>query len=421
MSQVDVAALAAVAQDARRRYEEYATAGLKLDITRGKPCTDQLDLSEALLSLPGAGDYSTSVEGDLRNYGGVPRGLAELREIFGPLLDIPADQMVVRDNASLALMYQCISSSFFHALPGGSGPWRFGEMTFLAPSPGYDRHFAVCDELGVKLHTVEMTDHGPDMDEVERLVAADPTIKGIWCVPKYSNPTGVTYSEETVRRLASMPTAADDFRIYWDNAYAIHHLSDEHDHLTPIIQACADVGNPDRAFVFGSTSKVTFAGSGISFFGSSPANVSWFLARDEMRAIGPDKINQLRHLRFFQNADGVIAHMKKHQEILAPKFDIVDKALAEDLSALGVATWTEPRGGYFVSLDVLPGTAARVVALAKEAGVALTPAGSTFPGGVDPQDTNIRIAPSFPTVEDLTAAMKVLTTCVIVAAAEKVL
>ena len=421
MSQVDTQALAAVAPEARRRYAEYVAAGLKLDITRGKPCAAQLDLAEGILALPGTGDHATSAEGDLRNYGGAPRGLAELREIFAPLLDAPVDQIVVRDNASLAIMHQCVASSFFHTLPGGGGPWRPGEVTFLAPSPGYDRHFTVCDELGVKLAVVGMTPTGPDMDEVESLVARDASIKGMWCVPKYSNPTGVTYSDETVRRLAAMPTAARDFRIYWDNAYAIHHLTAEHDELLPILAECEAAGNRDRVFMFASTSKVTMAGSGVSFFASSPANVAWYLKRDDARSIGPDKINQLRHVRFFSDTQGVLDHMVKHRDVLAPKFEAVAKALAADLGALGVASWSDPKGGYFVSLDVVPGTAKRVVELAKAAGVALTPAGATFPGGVDPQDRNIRIAPTFPTAEDLERALAVLTTCVIVAASDAVL
>lgn len=421
MSSPDTQALAAVAPDARRRYDEYVAAGMKLDITRGKPCAAQLDLSEGILALPGAGDHATEQEGDLRNYGGAPRGLTQLREIFAPLIDAPVDQIVVRDNASLSLMHLCMSGSFFHALPGADAPWRGSEITFLAPSPGYDRHFGVCDELGVALRTVAMTDSGPDMDEVEALVKNDASIKGIWCVPKYSNPTGVTYSEETVRRLAAMETAAADFRIYWDNAYAIHHLAEEHEELPSILEACAAAGHPDRAFVFASTSKVTLPGAGVSFFASSPANVTWFLKRDDARSIGPDKINQLRHLRFFQDTQGVVDHMEKHRKVIAPKFEAVAKALTAELGHLGIAEWTDPKGGYFVSLDVVPGTAQRVVALAKAAGVALTPAGSTYPGGVDPQDRNIRIAPTFPTQEELEGALAVLTTCVIVAAAESLL
>lgn len=418
---VDQQALAAALEPARARYAEFEKAGMKLDITRGKPCAAQLDLSDGLLTAVGAGQARADDAGDLRNYGGAPKGLAALREMFAPLLDVPADQLVARDNASLALMHFCVATSFFHAPPGGETRWMGQDVTFLAPVPGYDRHFSVCDDLGVSLTTVGMTDEGPDMDEVERLVASDASIKGIWCVPKYANPTGITYSDEVVRRLAAMPTAAPDFRVYWDNAYAMHHLSATPDELTPILAACAEAGNPDRAFVFGSTSKVTFAGAGVSFFGGSPANVAWFLAHDGKRSIGPDKVNQERHVRFFGDTDAVRAHMDRHREILAPKFEAVGKALAQDLGALGVARWNDPNGGYFVSLDVVPGTASRVVELAKDVGVALTPAGATYPGGVDPDDTNIRIAPSFPTADELARALDVLTTCVVIAAAEKLL
>ncbi|MDO5629732.1 MAG: aminotransferase class I/II-fold pyridoxal phosphate-dependent enzyme [Mobilicoccus sp.] len=424
MSNVDTTALAAARDTATSRYEEFKASGQKLDITRGKPCADQLDLSEDMLASLAPGDHSTDAEGDLRNYGGAPQGVKALREMFAPLVDVPADQLVARDNSSLALMHFCVASSFFQTLPGGDAPWAGQQVTFLAPSPGYDRHFAVCDELGVGLTTVAMTDEGPDMDEVEALVANDAGIKGIWCVPKYSNPTGVTFSEEVVRRLAAMPTAASDFRIYWDNAYAIHHLGtrgDEQDTLPDLLAACAQAGNPDRAFVFASTSKVTFAGGGVSFFGGSPDNVAWFLKRDGLRSIGPDKLNQLRHVRFFGDTAGIEEHMRKHAEILAPKFEAVGKALQADLGGLGIAEWSDPQGGYFVNLDVVPGTAKRVVQLAKEAGVALTPAGATFPGGNDPDDRNIRIAPSFPTTDELTRALDVLTTCVVLAAAEKLL
>lgn len=305
---VDTAALSAALEPARARYAEFEKAGLKLDLTRGKPCAAQLDLSEGILTAVEPGQARTDDAGDLRNYGGAPKGLRALREIFSPLLDVPVEQLVVRDNASLSLMHFCLATSFFDAPPGGSR-WMGEEVTFLAPVPGYDRHFGVCDDLGVKLRTVAMTETGPDMDEVESLVAEDASIKGIWCVPKYSNPTGVTYSDETVRRLAAMETAAPDFRVYWDNAYAIHHLGETPDELASILAACEEAGHPDRAFVFGSTSKVTFAGGGVSFFGSSPANVEWFLAHDGKRSIGPDKINEQRHVAFFGDTEIGRAHV----------------------------------------------------------------------------------------------------------------
>lgn len=416
---IDSETLAGARTAAQQAYDEAKAAGHKLDLTRGKPCAEQLDLSEEMLGLPKPGDHSSDDAGDLRNYAGAPKGLLAVREIFAPLVDVPVDQLVARDNSSLALMHQCVATSFFHA-PGGGPGWAGQRVSFLAPSPGYDRHFAVCAELGVNLIEVPMTDQGPDLDVVEKLVADDASIKGIWCVPKYSNPTGVTYSDETVRRLASMTTAADDFRIYWDNAYAIHHLRSTHDELASILSACEEAGNPDRVFVFASTSKVSFPGAGVAFFGSSPANVAWYLKHDGMRSIGPDKLNHLRHVRFFGDTDGVLAHMDKHREILEPKFDAVLNRLDKDLASLGVASWTDPNGGYFISLDVVPGTAQRVVQLAKEAGVALTPAGATYPNG-DANDENIRLAPTMPTPDELSTAMEVVTACVILAAAEKVL
>ncbi|MBO3129707.1 aminotransferase class I/II-fold pyridoxal phosphate-dependent enzyme [Dermatophilus congolensis] len=416
---VDTEALGAAFADAKKRYAEFTNLGL--NVTRGKPSSAQLDLAEGMLTALSAGDHIGSEDGDLRNYGGQRKGLRELREIFAPLVQVPTEQLVARDNSSLSLMHFAMASSFFHPLPGSDTAWAGQRVRFLAPSPGYDRHFAVSAELGVDLITVGMNDDGPDMDAVEKLVATDATIKGIWCVPKYSNPTGITYSDEVVRRLASMKVAADDFRIYWDNAYAIHHLSENHDEVLSILDACEQAGNPDRAFVFASTSKVSFAGGGVSFFGASKDNITWFLARDAMRSIGPDKINQLRHVRFFEDSQGVIAHMRKHAEILAPKFEAVGAALNRDLKSLKVAQWTEPVGGYFVSVDVVPGTAKRVVELAQQVGVALTPAGATYPGGQDPTDSNLRLAPSYPDLEELTQAMEVFTTCVIIAAGEKLL
>ncbi len=414
---IDRQALATAAEWARAAYADFEAAGLKLDITRGKPSAEQLDLSEPMLTALQPGDHTASGV-DVRNYGPPAPGLTELREIFAPLVGVPVDQLVARDNASLSLMHQCVAMSFFHALPGGRDAWGGKPVKFLAPAPGYDRHFAVSVELGVELITVQMTDDGPDIDAVEELVRSDDSIKGMWCVPKYSNPTGATYSDETVRRLAAMETAADDFRIYWDNAYAVHHLTDDHGELADILEACAAAGNPDRAFVFASTSKVTFAGGGVSFFGSSPANVEWYLARDLVRAIGPDKVNQLRHVRFFGDTAGVEAHMRKHAEIIAPKFGAVRNALVHDLGPLGIAEWTDPKGGYFVSLDLVPGTAKRVVELAKAVGVALTPAGATYPYGNDPDDANLRIAPTLPPLGEVKRAMKVLTTCVILATVE---
>ncbi|GAA0913649.1 aminotransferase class I/II-fold pyridoxal phosphate-dependent enzyme [Nonomuraea longicatena] len=390
----------------QRDYEALVQQGLKLDLTRGKPSPRQLDLSEDLLRLPTGHTAADGTDG--RNYGNL-QGLAETRELFGPLLQVPAAQLVVGGNSSLTLMHDTVVHALLTEVPGAARRWiEAGEITFLCPVPGYDRHFTICERFGIKMVAVPMTADGPDMDVVERLVAADAGVKGMWCVPKYSNPSGIVYSEETVRRLAAMPTAAPDFRIFWDNAYAVHHLSERPAELADILALAEQHGNPDRVFVYGSTSKVTLAGSGISFFGSSPANVAWFLANTAKQSIGPDKINQLRHVEFLRDADGVAAHMRKHAELIAPKFEIVDRVLTKELG--GLATWTSPHGGYFISLEVP--RAREVVAKAKAAGIALTPAGATHPYGTDPDDRTIRIAPTYPDLAELEQAISGLAVCV---------
>jgi DNA-binding transcriptional MocR family regulator len=402
----------------REEYAELQAKGLKLDLTRGKPSPEQLDLSAGLLELPGAADFRAADGTDTRNYGGLT-GLPELIEIFSPLLGIPQGQLMALGNASLQIMHDVIANALLSAVPGAPRRWvEEGEVVFLCPVPGYDRHFGVCERFGIRMVPVALTGSGPDMDEVERLVAADPRIKGMWCVPAYSNPTGEVYSAETVRRLAAMPTAAPDFRIFWDNAYALHDLTDRRAELVSILDACAEAGNPDRAFVFASTSKITLAGSGVAFFGSSPANVEWLKKLMAKQTIGPDKVNQLRHVRFFGDADGVLAHMAKHRALLAPRFAAVEHVLERELGGRGIARWTRPEGGYFVSLEVPDGCAAEVVRLAKEAGVALTPAGAAFPYGHDPRDHQIRIAPSYPTLTELTEAMEAVALCVRLAAEE---
>ncbi|MEU8395559.1 aminotransferase class I/II-fold pyridoxal phosphate-dependent enzyme [Nonomuraea sp. NPDC048892] len=398
---------------AQRDYADLVQRGLSLDLTRGKPSPRQLDLSNAMLTLPTS--YRAADGSDGRNYGNL-QGLAELRELFAPLIQVPAGQLVVGGNASLALMHDTIVHALLSPVPGAARRWiEEPEITFLCPVPGYDRHFTICERLGIKMVSVPMTADGPDMDVVERLVAADASVKGMWCVPKYSNPTGVTYSDETVRRLAAMTTAAPDFRLFWDNAYAVHHLTDTPDELADLLALSAEHGHPDRVFVYASTSKVTLAGAGVSFFGSSPENVKWFLHNTSKQSIGPDKINQLRHVEFLRDGAGVAAHMRRHAELVGAKFELVDKVLSERLG--GLATWTSPRGGYFVSLEVPH--AAEVVAKAKAAGIALTPAGATHPYGKDPDDRTIRIAPTFPELDELEQAIEGLATCVRLVADER--
>ncbi|GAA1019111.1 aminotransferase [Acrocarpospora pleiomorpha] len=403
---------------ARRDYEELRGKGLKLDLTRGKPSSAQLDLSAELLRLPG--ETHTAADGsDTRNYGGL-QGLAELRALFSGVLQVPAGQLIVGGNSSLALMHDSIVYCLLGVPVGGERRWADEErVAFLCPVPGYDRHFALCERFGIELIPVPMTPEGPDMDEVERLVAADAGIKGIWCVPKYSNPDGVSYSAQTVARLAAMPTAAPDFRIFWDNAYAVHHLTDHPAEIADVLALAAEAGNPDRVFVYGSTSKVTLAGSGVSLFGSSPANVAWFLGFLGKGTIGADKVNQLRHVMFLRDEDGLRAHMLKHAELIRPKFEAVDRILSKELGGTGLATWSSPAGGYFISLEVPDGCAKEVVRKAAEAGIALTPAGATHPYGNDPADRTIRIAPTYPDLDELEVAISGLATCVRLVGAEK--
>ena len=405
----------------RRNYADLQAKKLTLDLTRGKPSAAQLDLSNALLELPGSGDFRDAEGTDTRNYGG-QHGLTGLRAIFGELLGIPVPNLIAGNNASLEFMHDVAVFAMLHGCVDSPRPWiREPAVKFLCPSPGYDRHFGITETLGVEMISVPMRDDGPDVDLVEELVAADPTIKGMWCVPVYSNPTGAVYSWEVVRRLVQMRTAAEDFRLFWDNAYPVHTLTEDFVRQVDVLGLAAEAGNPNRPFVFASTSKITFAGAGVSFFGGSLGNIAWYLQYAGKKSIGPDKVNQLRHLRFLRDADGVRRHMLRHREILAPKFAQVLDILDERLSESKIASWTEPKGGYFISLDVLPGTAKRTVALAKDAGIAVTQAGASFPYGKDPDDTNIRIAPSFPTLSDLSDAIDGLATCALLAATEKLL
>lgn len=411
-------ALSGLRERALQDYEALVARGLKLDLTRGKPAPEQLDLSDDLLSLPG-GRHTAADGTDVRNYGGL-QGLPELREIFAGVLQVPAGQLLALGNSSLELMHDCLVHALLSVLPGAESRWVDQErIAFLCPVPGYDRHFALCERFGIDMIPVPMTADGPDMDVVERLVAEDPAVKGIWCVPKYSNPDGVTYSDETVARLARMETAAPDFRIFWDNAYATHHLTDEPAEIADLLAACADAGHADRAFVFGSTSKITAAGAGVAFFGSSPANVQWLVANNSKRSIGPDKINQLRHVLFLRDADGVRAHMERQRALLQPKFETVARILDAELGSTGLARWTDPKGGYFVTLEVPDGCAKEVVRRAADAGIVLTPAGATHPYGDDPRDATIRIAPSYPGLTELEQAIEGLTVCVRLVGYEK--
>jgi len=404
-----------------RNYADLQARKLALDLTRGKPSAEQLDLSNALLELPGAGDFRDAEGTDTRNYGG-QHGLPGLRAIFGELLGVAVPNLIAGNNASLELMHDAVVFSMLHGGVDSPRPWvREPVVKFLCPAPGYDRHFAITESLGVEMITVPMRDDGPDVDLVEELVAADPAIRGMWCVPVFSNPTGAVYSWEVVRRLVQMKTAATDFRLFWDNAYPVHTLTAEFPRQVDVLGLAAAAGHPNRPYVFASTSKITFAGAGVSFFGGSLGNIAWYLQHAGKKSIGPDKINHLRHLRFLRDADGVRRHMLAHQQVLAPKFALVLDILDRRLSESKIASWTEPKGGYFVSLDVLPGTARRTVALAKDAGIAVTAAGASFPYGKDPDDTNIRIAPSFPSLPDLSVAIDGLATCALLAATEKML
>ena len=411
--------LHALRSEATRDYEAFRARGVKLDMTRGKPAADQLDLAAEMLALPGNRDHFTEAGEDARNYGGGVQGIREARAMFTPILDAPVEQIVVADNSSLALMHDCIVWALLKGVPGSTEPWSQAEKpAFICPVPGYDRHFSICEEYGIRMLTVPFDGNGPDMDAVEAL-AADPSVKGMWCVPKYSNPSGETYSDETARRLATMRTGAPDFRLFWDNAYAVHHLTETGHQIANILELCKAAGNPDRAFVFASTSKITLAGSGIAFFASSPANVAWYMARASMKTVGPDKLNQLRHVRFLRDAAGVARHMEGHRALLAPKFQTVLAALENRLAGTGAATWIVPEGGYFISVDAMPGTAKQVVALAKQAGLALTAAGATWPHGNDPNDSNLRLAPSFPPLADVTVAAEGIALCILLAAVEK--
>ena len=401
------------------RYREFQHRKIALDMTRGKPCPEQLELSGGLLNCLSRKDFMAMDGSDCRNYGGLD-GLPEVKALFAEYMGVGADEIIIGGNSSLSLMHDAMTWAWVFGTGPESAPWsRQNPAKFLCPSPGYDRHFSICEHLGIEMIPVDFRGNGPDMDVVETLAAADAGIKGIWCVPKYSNPTGEVYSDEVVERLARMPTQAADFRIFWDNAYAYHHLGTGPARLADILQACRKAGNPDRVLLFGSTSKISFAGSGLAFMAGSKANLSWARRHLGIQTIGPDKLNQLRHLVFFKNMAGIESHMQRHAAILKPKFDTVQDVLDRELGGKEIVDWTRPTGGYFISIMTRDGCARRVVQLAAEAGVKLTPAGSTYPYQKDPCDRNIRIAPSFPSVTEIRSAMDVLAVSLELAVLEK--
>lgn len=389
------------ATGAQAAYAAFKQQGLALDMSRGKPAPEQLDLCNALLdALPG---YAAADGTDCRNYGGGV-GLPEARALFGSLLNAPAAQVVVDSSASLALMHDVLVYALLNGVPGGA-PWSaHGPVSFLCPVPGYDRHFSICELRGIRMINVPLNEDGPDMDIVERLVAADASIKGMWCIPKYSNPTGAVYSDAVIARLAAMPTAAPDFRLMWDDAYRFHHLGEQAVEIADILPACAAAGHADRAIVFASTSKVSWAGAGMAALAASPANIAWWTRHAGVRSIGPDKVNQLRHVRLLGDRAGVQALMERHRALLKPKFDAVLAQFTQRLGDVPGVSWTTPKGGYFIDLVTPAGAARRTIALAKDAGITLTPAGAAFPYGVDPHDRHIRIAPSFPSLAEITLA-----------------
>lgn len=414
--------LVSLKAELEKAFEDAKGKGLKLDMSRGKPTPAQLDMAMDIMDVFNSDSIMKTEAGvDCRNYG-LMDGIPEAKQLMGEMMGVPAENVLVYGNASLSIMYDTVSRSMTHGVMG-STPWcKLDKVKFLCPVPGYDRHFKITEHFGIEMITIPMTPTGPDMDLVEKYVQEDAAVKGIWCVPKYSNPQGISYSDETVRRFANLKPAADDFRIYWDNAYVIHHLyDDKQDEILEILSECAKAGNPDMVFEFCSTSKVSFAGGGIAAMAASKDNLEFIKQSMTVQTISYDKINQLRHVRYFKNLDGMLAHMKKHAAIMRPKFEAVLDVLDRELTGLEIGEWTRPLGGYFISFDAMEGCAKAIVAKCKEAGVVLTGAGATFPYGKDPKDSNIRIAPSFPTPEEMAAATDLFVLCVKLVSVEKLL
>ncbi len=403
-------------------YKEYQGMNLQLNMARGKPSNDQLDLSMEMMDILSSEDDLTCEDGtDCRNYG-VLDGIGEAKQLLGDMMEVPAENIIIYGNSSLNVMYDTVSRAMTHGVMGNT-PWcKLDNVKFLCPVPGYDRHFAITQYFGIEMISIPMTENGPDMDLVEKYVSEDESVKGIWCVPKYSNPQGYSYSDETVRRFAALKPKAKDFRIYWDNAYTIHHLyDDDQDFLLEILDECRKAGHPDMVYKFASTSKISFPGSGIAAIAASLNNLTEIKKQLGMQTIGHDKVNQLRHVRFFQNMEGMMAHMRKHADILRPKFETVLAILERELGGLEIGTWTKPKGGYFISFDSLNGCAKDIVARCKKAGMVMTGAGATYPYGLDPHDSNIRIAPSYPPLADLKVATELFTLCVKIVSIQKIL
>ena len=414
--------LKALKKELTKKFEDVKAKGLKLDMSRGKPSTEQLNLSMGMMDVLTSSSDLVCEEGvDCRNYG-VLDGIKEAKQLLADMMEVPKDNIVIFGNSSLNVMYDTVVRSMIHGVMG-STPWcKLDKVKFLCPVPGYDRHFAITEHFGIEMINIPMTPTGPDMDMVEELVSTDPAVKGIWCVPKYSNPQGITYSDETVHRFAKLNPAAEDFRIYWDNAYGIHHLyEDKQDYLIEILMECKKEGHPDMVYKFSSTSKISFPGSGIAAIAASDANLKEIREQMKIQTIGHDKLNQLRHARYFKDIHGMVEHMKKHAASMRPKFDTVLASLEKELGGLEIGSWLAPRGGYFISFDSMDGCAKAIVAKAKEAGLVMTNAGATYPYGKDPHDSNIRIAPSYPTLDEIKLAMEVFTLSVKLVSIDKLL